>query len=87
MKDDQATFEITLKSDEREPLSEMFSVLGNRSLLFNHAQAFDQQPLANVNSKEENFFLIVKLVPRSSLLKSAKIIGSHTVYILKINEN
>ena len=81
-------FSNTLQSNEQEVLSDMLSALGNRSFLRHQAQAFDQSVIVNAyNKEEENFVANVKIVPRSSVPKSANIIGSHTIYKLKQNDD
>lgn len=66
----------------------MFDVLGNRSFLRHHAQGFDQAPMVNAYREEEKKFLLnVRQVPRDAVPKTANIIGSYTVYKLKVNDD
>lgn len=83
-----SNFALTLESSEQETLSEMYTAFGNRPFLQHQAKAFEQSPLVNAYRKVEVKFLMnVKTVPRSSVPKSANIIGSHTIYKLKLNDD
>lgn len=73
-------FITTLESNEWEIPSEMFEGLGNHSSLRYQTQTFGQAPLIKAYKEEEQKFSInVKSVPRSSVPKSANMIGSHTI--------
>lgn len=78
----------TLTSNEQEVLSEIFTAFGHRPFLRHHTQAFHQAPIINAYEIEErNFLMNIKTVPRSSVPKNANIIGSHTIYKLKVNDD
>lgn len=84
----QAGFEYTLHSNEQDVLSNMVDKLGHKPFLRHHAQAFDQAPLINAYRKEEdNFLSNVKIVPRSCVPVNANVIGSHTIYKIKANDD
>lgn len=81
-------FNRVLESNEQEVLGDIFESFGNRSFLRYQAQSFDQAVLYNSYKKEESDFLRnVKIVPRSSVPKSANIIGSHTIYKVKVTDD
>lgn len=77
-----------LISNEHNVLKEMMGVFGNRPFMLHHSQALDQYPPVNVyKHKLDVFIKQVREVLRSSVLRDANNISSHTLYKVKTNDN
>ncbi len=77
-----------LQSNTKEVLQQIMRDLGNRSFLLHHASGYDQFPLVKAYKEEEEEFLkTVKRIPRKKVPRNANIIGSHTIYKLKRNDD
>lgn len=78
----------TLESSKQEVVSHMFEVLGNRSFIRQHTQASYQVSMVKAClHKELKVFANVEVVPFSGITHDANIIGSHTFYKIKQNDD
>ena len=77
-----------LESNEQVCIGKMFYFFGNKPFLRFQAQGFDQAALENAYSAEEAAFLkTVQPIPRSAVPEDANVIGSHTIYKVKANDD
>ena len=77
-----------LESNEQTSVGRIFDFFGNKPFLRHQAQGFDQAALENAYSAEETAFLkTVQPIPRSAVSDDANIIGSHTIYKIKSNDD
>lgn len=84
----QCNFEKPLESNEQKVLSDMVEAFGNKPFPRNHVQAFDQSAMVNSYRKEEEKFLKnFRSAPQSSVPKTAKVIGCHTIYKIEMNDD
>lgn len=80
-----AGFSQTVPSNEQEVLAHMFQTFGNLPFLRLHTHEFGQAPIANSYMNEERKFLEnLQVLSRSSVPKSAIVIGRHTNYNPKV---
>ena len=80
--------EKRMYSTENAVLSKMQDHFGNKPFLRHHSKGFDQFPLVtSFKTEEETFLRTVKQVAKKDVLAGANIIGSHTIYKMKQNDD
>lgn len=83
-----ATSNLRITSNEQDVLNSMQNIFGNKPFLKYQCQGFEMHPLYNAYKKEEEQFLnIGKVDPVESLPENANVVGSHTLYKLKSNDD
>jgi len=80
--------ELEVSSTEPTVLSSILEHFGNKSFLKHQAQGFEQFPLINAYQREEGTFLkTARIIPKDKSTSGANIIGSHTLYKVKHNDD
>lgn len=78
----------SLSSSEAQSIQNIMEGLSKKPFLLHHGQRYEQYPLINAHKREEDDFVkTIKRVEKSSVPVCGSIIGSHTLYKIKGNDD
>lgn len=83
-----ASSTLTVTNTEPNELGRMFEFFGNKPFMKFQAQGFEQFVLSKAYKSEEDVLLkTVEVIPREKVPKNANVIRSHSLYMIKVNDD